>query len=266
MVELGGLAETPLLFLDMPVSRLRQTARRVGDVMSGRHSVVHLVRSMALAETAQPSEILAEETPTQRFGMLTGPMVPGDVREGRAASAVCSTVFPEIGELDEEVLQVGRFQVFRNRDLTGTELAASYTRLIAMVCGLADELNLGRSLRSTLFARGLAETAEFVMEAGGEERTTFGLAGAGNLHADTSGAGSLSFRIGREFVQFDGTASNYIETLGDPGGHLIDWAQWLSQQVSSHGEPELPILEALVTGLRGQQRSDEVLESLVSSG
>jgi len=263
-VEVEALAETVLLFFDVPVARLRRTARRLGDVVTGRHSVVHFVRSMALGEPSRPSAVFGEELPTQRFGMLTGPMAPDDIRADRAASAVCSTVFPEIADLVEEVLEVGRFQVFRNRDLAGTEVASCYTRVVAIACGLAAELEMGGSLRSTLFARGLAETARFVMASGGEERTTFGLAGAGNLHADTNGSGSPEFRMGREFVRFDGTASEYLQTLDDQGQDLIEWAQQIESESSGEGAPALPILEALVAGLRGDRRSDEVFESLVA--
>jgi glycerol-3-phosphate dehydrogenase (NAD(P)+) len=199
-VGLQELADTPLVFICMPIHRIRETSRQLGDVLTGRHALVHSTRTVEYASLTAISEILEEETPTRRFGFITGPMRRNDVLEGRGASCVCASPFPEIADMVEEALHSEAFRVYRSEDLVGAEAAAAYARVIAFAYGMGDEMGLGKSLLSTLFARGLDEMSKFVTYQGGYEGTTFGLAGAGNLHADTTGAGNTDFRLGRRYV------------------------------------------------------------------
>jgi len=198
--RVDDLADTPLIFLWTPIHRMRDTLRRLGDVLTGRQVVVHLSRTLEYATLTNVSSIIEQETPVPRTGFVTGPMVPEDVVADRGASAVCASDFPEVNDFVEEVLRRPRFRFFRNTDLAGTQAAAVYARILSLVAGMAAELDVGRSLQSTLFASGLAEMRDFVVYQGGVDRTTFGLAGAGNLHVDTTGAGGIDFQIGRELV------------------------------------------------------------------
>jgi glycerol-3-phosphate dehydrogenase len=200
-VDLQALADTPLVFICMPIHRIRKAGRQLGDVLTGRHALVHSTRTVEYASLTAISEIFEEETPTRRFGFITGPMRREDVLADRGASCVCASPFPEIADMVEEALQSEVFRVYRSEDLVGAEAAAAYARVIAFAYGMGDEMGLGKSMLSTLFARGLAEMSKFVTYQGGYEQTTFGLAGAGNLHADTTGTGNTDFRLGRQYVE-----------------------------------------------------------------
>ena len=200
-VGLDGIRETSLVFVCLPIHRIRETCRKLGDVLSGRHAVVHTTRTMEYATLEPISEIIGDETPTRRFGFVTGPMRRDDVLADRGASAVVSSPFPEVCDMVEEALRSKTFRVYHNEDLPGSEAAAAYARVIAMTSGMARQMELGDSLVSTLFARGLHEMSTFVTYQGGYENTTFGLAGTGNLHADTSGEGNTDFQIGRRYVE-----------------------------------------------------------------
>ena len=200
VVEIDDLAENSLIFVCMPIHRIREAVRKLGDALSGRHALVHTTRTLEYATLEPISEILRDETPTRRVGFVTGPMRRDDVLEDRGASAVCSSPFPEVADMVEEALSSETFRVYRNDDLPGTEAAAAYARTISVAYGMADRLGLGCSVLSTLFARGLDEMSTFVTYQGGYENTTYGIAGAGNLHCDTTGEGNTDFRIGRRFI------------------------------------------------------------------
>lgn len=229
LVSRERMADVPLIFFSVPIDMCRTIARELGDVMSGRQIVVHMSRSLEGGTLKSVSQILHEETPTQRFGFLTGPVLLEDVTAGRPSSAVCASLFPEVHDLVEECLMSPIFRLYRTMDITGAEICAAYARVISLIAGLADALELGTSLKSTLFARGVAEMARFVVFREGFERTAFGLSGVGNLHADTLDDGSPEFQIGRFLATHDG------EEVGDAIRDAFGW----------RGHDLLGLLEAL---------------------
>jgi len=228
VVPLEALHETSVIFFSLPIAEVRDVARELGTVMTGRHALIHLCRNLERQTLKTVSEILREETPTHRFGFLTGPMRLEDVGQGMPGSGVCASIFPEVNEVVEEALVSRVFRLYRSDDIHGAELAASYCRVIAMACGVASELQLGHSLMATLFARGLAEMGRFVVHKKGRERTTFGLAGSGNLFMDIGNSGSDDFKLGAQVMRqnvFDRKTIN--KDFGSRGDDLIDLVESL---------------------------------------
>lgn len=250
-VEPEALAENSLIFLSLPMHEVREVARLLGDHLTGRHAIVHLCRNLEFATLKTTSDILIEETPTHRFGFLSGPMRREDIEAGLPAAGVCATGFPEVQDYVEEVLVSEGFRLYRSQDRVGAEVAAAYSRIIALASGVAHELGLGASLQSILFARGLAEMARFVVYRGGFERTTFGMAGTGNLYADTIAPGSLDFRIGVEATRAGRLDRAAVAAdHGSYGRDLLNLVDSLTGELA-HAGLDLHILETchlLVSG------------------
>ena len=229
VVELEQLRNTHLIFISLPINEVRGVARQIGDHITGRHALVHLSRNLEHTTLKTVSEILCEETPTRRVGFLTGPMRGEDVSQGHAAAGVCASVFPEVHEIVGNALVSPSFRLYRSTDIVGAELAAAYCRVIAMACGVLSELGLGHSLQATLFSRGLAEMGRFVAHRGGRERTTFGMAGSGNLFVDIAAPGSDDFRIGAAAMRaqaFDHKA--VVKEYGARGRDLLELIESLA--------------------------------------
>ena len=157
-----------------------------------------------------------------------------------------------------------RFRVYHSRDLLGAELSAVYSRLIALMSGLAQGMKFGESLQATLFARGLAEMSRFVVARDGYERTSFGLSGAGNLHVDTRGEGSVDFQMGLHLAKnADKSAEDLAESFGQPARELLDLLAAFSE-VNDELTMELHLLEAAHAVLHAQVPPVEVVKGLMS--
>lgn len=251
-VELAGLRDTPLLFLATPLSGLRLVARQIGDVLTPRHCVIHACQNLEVDTLRTASQLLVEELPTRRFGFVTGPMLAADVRNEFPASGVCASPFPEVWELAEGALVNERFRLYRSNDLVGAEHAAAYARVIAMASGVADAMNLGGSVRATLFARGLAEVARWVTHCGGASDTSFGIAGAANLYLDTSNPGSTDYRVGAFAMRHNAFDVTMVEKeFGAAGLDLLTLIHVLWQGVE-HTKIQCHILRACYMMVSGQ--------------
>jgi len=262
-VGMGALADTPLIFVCLPMHRILETIREFGDVLTGRHALVHTTRTLEPDSLAPISAMFGEETPTRRFGFLSGPMRPEDVLEDRGGSALCASPFPEVWEMVGDALDSPRFRVYHSEDLPGSETAAAYARVIATAYGICTVMELGGSILSTLFARGLDEMARFVAARGGGETTAYGLAGAGNLHADTTGAGHTDFKIGRRYVESGAPdLATFRDDLDVIEDELFVFLKTLVQYADT-SDDEFYILRAIERSLFGGRALDAAFEDLM---
>lgn len=263
-VELTALSATPLIVFSAPLNQCRPLARRLGDVITGRHIVVHTVRGLEPETLKTVSDILQEETPTQRLGFVTGPMRAEDLSAGRPGSGVCASLFPEVHDLIEEAMVSPAFRLYRSKDLVGAEISAAYGRVVSLMSGLVDGLNLGASLQATLFARGLAEMSRFVIFRGGYERTTFGLSGCGNLFADTHTDGNVDFQIGRFLAEGpDDVATSLVTEFGTPAEEILAMMNSF-REVGSSAELELPLLDGVLALINQGLPPQKVVQALMS--
>jgi glycerol-3-phosphate dehydrogenase (NAD(P)+) len=264
VVPLEALADSPVIFFSLPIEEVRDVARELGTVVTGRHAIVHLCRNLENKTLKTVSEVLREETPTHRFGFLTGPMRHEDISQGMPGSGTCATIFPEVQEVVESALVSRMFRLYRSDDIRGAELAASYCRVIAFACGVASELHLGHSLMATLFSRGLAEMGRFVVHRGGRERTTFGMAGSGNLFMDIAATGSEDFMIGQTVMRanaFDRKA--LLKEYGPRAKDLFDLVDSLGM-LSEDRKLALHILQTCALIVHGKMLPAEALLHLMT--
>lgn len=242
---LEDLAELPLIVLSTGISHCRAVARRLGDVVTGRQVVVHTIRGVEADTMQTASEILHDETPTRRIGFLTGPLGLDDLQAGNLGAGQCASHFPEVHDLVDEAMLSNRVRIYHARDLRGAELAAVYGRLVALISGLADQLQGGRSLKATVLTRGLDEMARFVEAMDGTAESAWGLAGVGNLCIDTDRRGDIDFQMGRYLAEDSPTESDELrERFGAPAGELMDVVERFGTAGGAEGL-ELPMLETL---------------------
>ncbi|AWV91257.1 hypothetical protein [Bradymonas sediminis] len=275
-VELEALKKTPLIFLCLPIHRLRPTGNQLGKVLTGRHILVHTTRNLELSTLYTPSRILGEETPTLRSGFLTGPFNATDALAGRPSSGVCVSEFDEVHELVQSALDAPGVRVYRAKDLSGAEAAAAYSRVIAMLVGVGRQMELGAGLEATLLTRGLAETAKFVLYRGGYESTAWGLAGCGNLFLDASshnlnGDSSTDIacdaKIGAEFIRREAAKVSDVpgsirRDFGAGADNLFNLIQSLARVPQESGL-SLPILSHAVELVAGERSAAEIVKSLL---
>ncbi|MBA2661866.1 MAG: hypothetical protein H0U74_06195 [Bradymonadaceae bacterium] len=263
-VELEQMGDVALIFYSVPMHLTRAVGRRLGDVISGRQVVVHTSRSLEMATLKSVSQVLQEETPTQRFGFLSGPTILADIQSEKPAAGVCASLFPEVHDLVEDSLMSQRFRVYRTNDLAGAEVSAAYGRVLAMIAGLCQGLDLGTSLQATLFTRGLSEMSRFVVYRGGYDRTAYGFAGAGNLYADTHMAGSNAFRIGAHLAGLEHIDNQAIrDKFGEAGHDLLGLLESL-HTVAQMAELELHILRGAQAIVSGQLSPSQAVQHLMA--
>jgi glycerol-3-phosphate dehydrogenase (NAD(P)+) len=237
-------ARARLIVMAVPSVEARERARALGEVVDGRHLLVHSIGALAGPDDARLSQVLDEETPVKRIGALAGPALPADLMAGRFAAMVCASPFDEVTREARRLLNLPpAIRLYTSRDLPGVELAAT----------------LSGGTRAVLVTRAVAEAQRVVTAMGGESRPFTGLAGLGNLLVRTS-PGSAESAPGYQFGYSLGqrrTADTDGDRLPDSvraAGAALRLARRLGQRV--------PVLEAIARVIQGQARPSEAAAAL----
>ena len=142
------------------------------------------------------SEILMEELPRCRSGVLSGPNLAAEIVNRELTATVIAAKDPEVRRTVQDLLGCEYFRVYANVDVYGVELAGALKNIYAIVAGLASALEMGENARAMLITRGLAEMSRFAVSLGANPMTFMGLAGVGDLIATCTSNKSRNYRIG----------------------------------------------------------------------
>ncbi|MCP4447514.1 MAG: hypothetical protein GY811_19555 [Myxococcales bacterium] len=178
--ELVGLAR----FLVLAVSSESACDRlqTLGAVATSSHIAVHALGALAPEGDRRISQLIADETPILRSGVVAGPSMAADIAAGRTTSLVCASEFDEVTSESRRLLSVPSvMRLYRSRDVIGAELASALSGAYTIAIGLADGLDVGIGTRAVLVTRAISEMTKLGTAMGGTAKTFSGLAGLGNL-------------------------------------------------------------------------------------
>jgi glycerol-3-phosphate dehydrogenase (NAD(P)+) len=142
------------------------------------------------------TEVLAEELPGASPAVLSGPSFAVDVARGlpTAITLACR----DRAEGDRWMASIGRphFRPYWSDDLIGAEAGGAVKNVLAIACGVAEGMGLGRSAHAALLARGFSEMTRFGVKLGGRAETLAGLCGLGDLVLTCSSPQSRNMSFG----------------------------------------------------------------------
>jgi glycerol-3-phosphate dehydrogenase (NAD(P)+) len=142
------------------------------------------------------SNVILQETPIKRVGVIAGPNLAGEIAQGLPAASVIASNYDEVINIGIQSLKNHRFKVYPSHDLIGTELSGILKNPIAIAAGIHTGLELGENARAFLITRGLSEMIKIGKVLGSDTSGFFGLAGVGDLIATCSSKLSRNFTIG----------------------------------------------------------------------
>lgn len=198
------LRDAPLVILAVPSDRFRHNVRRIADCLSPDAAIVSVTKGLERPDGLRMTEVLAQELPTlpsERFAVLSGPNLAGEVIVGKPALTVVASAGEATRRLAQDTLMSPAFRVYTSDDVVGVELGGALKNIIALAAGIADGLDGGDNAKAALLTRGLNEIGRLGLAAGAQLLTFAGLAGLGDVIATCSSPLSRNRRVGAELAQ-----------------------------------------------------------------
>ncbi len=256
-----AVAPSQLLFFCAPAAHARPLLRALGDVAHGGHFLVHAARGLEPCDEGglPVSEIVRQETPIRRIGVLAGPLVPEELAAAIPSAIVVASRFPEVSQAAQEALAQEALRVYASDDLLGVEYSAALMTVLALAAGLATGLGGGVSTRSLVITRGLAESGRLLEALGGRVRTLVGLGGIGEVFVTAQGIESPDYHLGVALAQ--GATADSVRTRLGRSSEGPQMAR-LAAQLAAAKKVRAPLFHAIAEIVDGKPPR-ETLSALI---
>ena len=191
----AAIDQAEVIFVSVPSKSFRQVVSDMKLVGRGK-LLISTTKGIERDTFDLMSEILHEEAPGNRIGVLSGPNLAREIMAGAPTATVVASEDQVLCNEIQGLLTSETFRVYTNPDRFGVELGGALKNIYAIVAGMASSMGLGENTHSMLITRSLAEMSRFAVKLGADPLTFLGLAGVGDLIATCTSPLSRNFRVG----------------------------------------------------------------------
>ncbi len=184
------------VFFAVPSSALRLVAKLAKSSIDPEALLISTAKGIEAESFALPSQILEQELPGSKVGVLSGPNLAKEIANYEITATVIASEHGEVCSRAQEILASKYFRIYANHDRYGVELAGALKNIYAIVSGIAEAMKVGQNTKSVVLTRSLAEMSRFACQLGANPLTFLGLSGVGDLYVTCSSPLSRNFRIG----------------------------------------------------------------------
>ena len=126
-------------------------------------------------------EVIKEEMPTVRLGVLSGPSHAEEVSIAIPTVLVVASKEDQILKMVQDTFMCSEMRIYTSTDIKGVELGGALKNIVAFCAGVASGIGLGDNTLAALITRGLGELTRLGVTLGGKKDTLYGLSGLGDL-------------------------------------------------------------------------------------
>lgn len=258
----GAVSKAEIVFVAIPSKAFRAVIRENSSKFPDGQIVVSLTKGIEAQGFKLMSEILQEEIPRCRIGVLSGPNLAGEIVNRDLTATVIAAKDPDVRRTVQSVLGCEYFRVYANVDIYGVELAGALKNIYAIVAGLASALDMGENAKAMLITRGLAEMSRFAVSMGANPMTFMGLAGVGDLIVTCTSSKSRNFSVGYAVGQGK-KLDDAVAELGQvaEGIYTLELVKEKSEAIGIY----MPLVKGLYDILYGNASISAVINGLMMS-
>lgn len=245
----------------VPSQHARGVYCDAAPVLAADVPVVVCTKGIEEGSLALPLEVARDELGERPFAVLSGPSFASEVARGMPTAVVVACADVACAARLQDLIASRELRVYTNDDPTGVQLAGAIKNVIAIAVGVADTLGLGSSARAALITRGLAEVTRLVVAEGGNEATTAGLAGLGDLVLTCTGDLSRNLTFGRRLGRGERTADIVRASRSVAEGVRTARA---ARDLARGAGVDMPIVDEVCRIVAEESSAQECLERLLS--
>lgn len=191
-----AVSGSSVVFLAVPSKAMRLVARECRANSHPGQMFVSTSKGIEVDTFKLMSQVIREELPDARVGVLSGPNLAKEIAVRMLTSSVIASEDEGLRTTVQQLLSCKYFRVYANIDVFGIELGGALKNIYAIASGMADALGMGENTKSMLITRSLAEMSRFAARLGANPLTFLGLAGVGDLIVTCHSPLSRNFRVG----------------------------------------------------------------------
>jgi glycerol-3-phosphate dehydrogenase (NAD(P)+) len=191
-----AVTSSDVVFISVPSSSFREVTRRIVADLKPGAMIVSTTKGIEPQGFTLMSQILEQEIPGGRIGVLSGPNFAKEIVQKQQTGTVIASSDEALIQCVQTILCSDTFRVYANHDRYGVELGGALKNIYAIVSGMAAAIGAGQNTLAMLLTRSLAEMGRFAGHLGADPMTFLGLAGVGDLILTCTSDLSRNYRVG----------------------------------------------------------------------
>ena len=189
------LKDASMVFIATPSIIFEQIIKRSSNLIEDDSYIISCTKGILGNPFRSLSEIIRERVENTP-GVLSGPNLAKEIADKKVAGSVIASSDNELINSVKSVLSSQTFKIYSSDDMQGVEFAGALKNIYAIICGMADSLEVGENALGLILTRSMAEMSRFAVAKGANPMTFLGLAGMGDLVATCTSKLSRNYQLG----------------------------------------------------------------------
>ena len=187
-----------IVFIATPTIVFEQIIKRIRHTLKDDTYVISCTKGILGNPFRTLSEVIISNI-NNTVGVLSGPNLAKEIADNKVAGSVIASSDNDLIDSVKTILSSNTFKIYSSDDLQGVELAGALKNIYAIICGLAEAIDVGENAVGLILTRSMAEMSRFAVAKGANPITFLGLAGMGDLVATCTSKLSRNYQLGYNF-------------------------------------------------------------------
>ena len=258
------MKSSSLVFIATPSVIFETIMERIKPMIEEGSHIISCTKGIKLNPFRSMSDIISMNIDSKKnhVGVLSGPNLAREIAENKIAGTVIASSSNELIRDVKSTLSSDTFKVYSSNDLQGVELAGALKNIYAIICGMADSLNVGENAVGLILTRSMAEMSRFAVAKGANPITFLGLSGMGDLVATCTSGLSRNYQLGSNLGQ-----GMSLQESKDKVGQVAEGIRTLEviKEESSRLNIKMPLVDSLYNIIYKESSADTLINDLVNN-
>ena len=238
------MKDSDIILIATPSIIFENIVQRIVPMIEGGAHIISCTKGIKLDPFRSMSDIISMNVDLNinSVGVLSGPNLAREIAENKVAGTVIASTSDVLITCVKDALSSDSFKVYSSNDIQGVELAGALKNIYAIICGMADAMDVGENAVGLILTRSMAEMSRFAVAKGANPITFLGLAGMGDLVATCTSNLSRNFQLG---THLGGGLS--LKEAKDRVGQVAEGVRTLEviKEESSNLNIKMPLVDSL---------------------
>ena len=250
-----------IVFIATPSVVFEQIIKRISKLLEDDSYVISCTKGIIGNPLRTLSDIIISNV-NNTVGVLSGPNLAKEIAENKVAGSVIASSNSNLIDSVKTVLSSDTFKIYSSNDLHGIELAGALKNIYAIICGLAEALEVGENAIGLILTRSMAEMSRLAEAKGANPITFLGLAGMGDLVATCTSKLSRNYQLGYNL----GKGLN-LKKAKEEVGQVAEGIRTLEviRNESLELDIKMPLVESLYKIIYSGSKPDALINDLVNN-
>ena len=255
------MKDASIVFIATPSIIFNQIINRISGLVENKAYVISCTKGILGDPFRSLSDVISLKI-NNTIGVLSGPNLAKEIADKKVAGTVIASADNELINAVKKVLSSQTFKIYSSNDLQGVELAGALKNIYAIICGIADSLEVGENALGLILTRSMAEMSRFAVAKGANPITFLGLSGMGDLVATCTSKLSRNYQLGFNL----GNGMN-LEDAKKEVGQVAEGIRTLEviRSESLELNIKMPLVESLYNIISSGLNSDTLINDLVNN-